>query len=139
MTSKSLANTPTPTALRRFRREDGAVTVAAALWVPFLVFVLTVLADASTIFYGQARALQVAQDANRALSVGTLQSSDEAQTYITNALSGISPNVSSQTSSDDGVLTTIVTLPASDLVAVGFMTSLTSFQMRVVSQMVQEF
>lgn len=125
--------------LRRFRREDGAVSVDAVLWVPFFVICLTMVADAALIFFGQARALQVAQDANRALSVGTLESTDEAQTYISNALASMSPNATSQTISDDGIVTTVVSLPASDLAAVGFFTSLTSFQMQVVAQMVQEF
>lgn len=125
--------------LRRFRREDGAVTVEAVLWVPFFVICMTMIADAALIFFGQARALQVAQDANRALSVGTLASPDEAQTYIQDTLAKMSPNASAQTVSTDGILTTVVSLPASDLAAVGFFTSLTSFQMQVVAQMVQEF
>lgn len=127
------------TGLRRFRREDGAVTVEAVLWVPFFVICLTMVADAALIFYGQARALQVAQDANRALSVGTLTSPADAQNYVTTALATMSPNASAQTVSNDGILTTVVSLPASDLAAVGFFTSLTSFQMQVVAQMVQEF
>lgn len=125
--------------LRRFRREDGAVTVEAVLWVPFFVIVLTLIADAALIFFGQARALQVAQDANRALSVGSLATHEEAQTYITAQLATMAPNASAQTVSNDGILTTVVSLPASDLAAVGFFTSLTSFQMQVVAQMVQEF
>ena len=125
--------------LRRFRREDGAVTVEAVLWVPFFVIVLTMVADAALIFFGQARALQVAQDVNRALSVGTLASTDDAKTYIENTLATMSPNATSQTVTNDGIVTTVVSLPASDLAAVGFFTSLTSFQMQVVAQMVQEF
>lgn len=125
--------------LRRFRREDGAVTVEAVLWIPFFVFCLTLIADASLIFYGQARALQVAQDANRALSVGTLSSAEEVGEYITGTLASMSPNATSQTVSNDGILTTVVSMPASDLAAVGFFTSMTSFEMQVVAQMVQEF
>lgn len=126
-------------ALRRFRREDGAVTVEAALWVPFFVIILTMLADASTIFYGQARALQVAQDANRAYSIGTLASADDAETFVTDTLATMSPNATVETTSNDGLITTVVSLPASDLAAVGFFTALTSFRMQVVAQMVQEF
>lgn len=130
---------PTRAAFRRFRREDGAVTVDAVLWIPFFVICLTMVADAALIFYGQARALQVAQDANRAYSVGTLASSDDTETYIEGTLSRISPNASAQTVSNDGILTTVVSIPASDLAAVGFFTSLTTFEMQVVAQMVQEF
>ena len=130
---------PTRAVLGRFRREDGAVTVEAVLWIPFFVFCLTMVADAALIFYGQARALQVAQDANRAYSVGSLASYDEAKQYIEGTLESMSPNATSQTISNDGIVTTVVSLPASDLAAVGFFTSLTSFDMQVVAQMVQEF
>ncbi|NND42269.1 MAG: hypothetical protein HKO04_09355 [Silicimonas sp.] len=123
----------------RFRREDGAVTVDAVIWIPFFVICLTLLADAALIFYGQARALKVAQDANRALSVGSLASYDATEDYIENALVGMSPNASATTGSDDGVITTIVTLPANDLAAIGFFTSMTTFDMQVVAQMVKEF
>lgn len=125
--------------LARFRREDGAVTVDAVIWIPFFVICLTLLADAALIFYGQARALQVAQDANRALSVGSLDSYDATETYIENALVGMSPNASATTGANDGVITTVVTLPASDLAAIGFFTSMTTFDMQVVAQMVKEF
>lgn len=125
--------------LRRFHREDGAVTVEAALWIPFFVICLTMVADAALIFFGQARALQVAQDANRAYSVGTLASYDEAKAYIEGTLDSMSPNATAQTVSNDGIITTIISLPASDLAAIGFFTSLTSFDMQVVAQMVQEF
>lgn len=125
--------------VRRFRREDGAVTVEAVIWIPFFVFCLTLIADAALIFYGQARALKVAQDANRALSVGTFTTYDATETYIENALVGMSPNATATTGSNDGLITTVITLPASDLAAVGFFTALTSFDMQVVAQMVQEF
>lgn len=125
--------------LGRFRREDGAVSVEMVIWLPFFALTLTVLADAALIFYGQARALQVAQDANRALSVGRLSSYEATSEYVTSTLAKMSPNATAQTTSDDGVITTVVTLPASDLAAVGFIRSLTTFKMQVVAQMVKEF
>lgn len=125
--------------LGRFRKEDGAVTVAAVLWIPFFVIFLSMLADAALIFYGQARALQVAQDANRSYSVGKLTTEGEAEDYVEAALSKISPNASASTTHQDFLIRTVITIPASDLAAIGFFTSLTSFQMQVVAQMVKEF
>ena len=53
--------TKTRSLFRRFRKEDdGAVTVAAVLWLPFFVVILTMVADLAMIFYGQARAQEVA-------------------------------------------------------------------------------
>lgn len=135
-----MRNSPRKTSLlARFRREDGAVTVEAVLWIPFFVMCLTLLADAALMFYGQARALKVVQDANRALSVGTFTDYEETKTYIKTSLAQMSPNAEVQTVSDDGIITTVVKMPVNDLVAIGFFTSLTKFDMHVVAQMVKEF
>ena len=125
-------------ALRRFRDEDGTVSVEAVLWIPFFVFFLTLIADGALIFYGQARALEVTEDANRAFSIGEV-TREEAVEQIEARLSTISPNASAQINTVDGLITTIVTIPTSDLDAVGFVTSLASINMQVVSQMVQEY
>ena len=125
-------------ALRRFRGEDGTVSVEAVLWIPFFVFCLTLVADGALIFYGQARALEVTEDANRAFSIGEV-TREEAVEQIEARLSTISPNASAHINTEDGLITTIVTIPTSDLDAVGFVTSLASINMQVVSQMVQEF
>lgn len=124
---------------RRFRREDGAVTVEAALWLPFFVILVTVVADAALIFYGQARTLQIAQDANRAYSTGILATQAEAQEYIKARMKGISDNAEAEMNWNDGLITTVVNVPTSDLVAVGMLTTLTSIDMRVRAQMVKEF
>lgn len=125
--------------MRRFSKEDGAVTVEATLWVPFFVIIITLVADVALIFYGQARALEVAQDANRAYSIGTLATTDETKTYITSRLSTLSPNATAHVNFERGLITTVIVLPTSDLDAVGFFTSLASMDMQVVAQMVKEF
>lgn len=126
-------------AVRLFRREDGAVTVEAVLWVPFFFVLLTLITDAALIFYGQARALQVAQDANRSFSTGAFTSTDDAEAFIQDSLEDISPNATAETVFNDGIVTTVISLPAGDLDAVGFFTAFNSFEMQVISQMVQEF
>lgn len=119
--------------------DTGAVTVAAALWLPFFVILFAMIADASFIFYGQARVLQVAEDANRSLSVGTYTTAAETQTAIEKTLEKISPNAKATTQLADYLITTVVTIPASDLAKVGFIPSMTSFRMTVVANMVKEF
>lgn len=124
---------------RRFRKEDGAVSIEATLWVPFFVILVTLIADVALVFYGQARAMEVSQDANRAFSVGTISSADEVKTYITSRLSTMSPNAQAHVNFNDGLITTVVVMPTADLDAVGFFTSLASVDMQVVTQMVKEF
>lgn len=126
-------------AMRAFRGEAGAVTVEAALWLPFMVALLTLIVDGALIFYGQARALEVAQDGNRAFSVGSLATAEETEAFIEGRLSIISPNATAQTFRDQGLITTIVTVPTADLDAVGLFSAIASLNMQVVAQMVQEF
>ncbi len=125
-------------AFRRFCGESGSVTVEAALWLPFFVILLTLIADVALIFHGQARALDVAQKANRALSTGELKSTSETEEYILLTMSQISPNAVAVTAVNRGLITTTLTLPAGDLDAVGFFTGLSSFNMQVTSQQVME-
>lgn len=116
--------------------DDGAVTVAAVLWMPFFVIILTMVADLAMIFYGQARAQEIAENVNRSLSVGQYSSYAEAETAARTALSPLSPNVRATTTSEDFMIRTVVTLPTSDLSAVGFFSSL---EVTAVAHMVREF
>jgi len=125
-------------ALNDFRQEAGAASVEAVLWIPFFVFCLTLIADGALIFYGQARALEVAEDANRSYAIGEL-TKDDAIAQIKSRLSRISPNAQAHINNDKGLITTIVTVPTGDLDAVGFVTSLASINMQVISQMVRDY
>ena len=126
--------------IRRFRREDdGAVTVAAVLWLPFFVFVLTLVFDVAMIFYGQAQAQQVAEDVNRSLSVGAISSSGEAETLARTSLYKLSPNASASTSTEDFMIRTVVRMPSSDLAGVGVFSSIANFEITAVAHMVLEF
>ena len=121
-----------------FRREDGAVTIEAALWLPFFVFALCLVADVSLTFYGKTRTLDVMQQANRAYSAGELTSTQQTEDYIVAALSEISPNVQAQTGLENGLVYSVVRVPSSDLSAVGLFPALTSFDVVLTSQMYVE-
>lgn len=120
------------------RDEAGTASVEAVLWTAFFMFMVTFVVDVALIFYGQARALEVAQDANRAFSIGALETEADVQEYIANRLAPISPRATSRVGSEDGLITTIITIPTGDLDAVGMFTSLSQIDMNVVAQMVQE-
>ena len=60
-------------ALRRLlRAEEGSATVEVVLWIPFFLFLIALIADASLLFNRQAQMLRDVQNANRAYSVGRL-------------------------------------------------------------------
>ena len=126
--------------IHRFGKdEDGAVTVASVLWLPFFVVVLTMVFDISMIFYGQARAHEIAEDVNRSLSIGHISTYSEAETMALKSIAKLSPNATASTSSEDYMIRTVVRIPSSDLATVGFFSSLTKFEVTAVAQMVREF
>lgn len=126
--------------LRGFGKdEEGAITVAAVLWVPFFVFVLTMVFDVAMIFYGQARAHEVAEDINRSISIGHITSYSEAESQARHALSILSPNATASSSTEDYMIRTVVRMPTSDLTTVGIFSSLTKTEITAVAHMVREF
>lgn len=53
---------------------SGAATVEAVLWMPVFIALFALLADTALLFGARAQTQRVAQDANRALSVGRFMS-----------------------------------------------------------------
>lgn len=123
-----------------FRDEEGAMTIEAALWLPFFVILLTLIADIALIFHGQARALRIVQDANRMFSTGFYASADETAKVIEErmAAENLSRNAIALTELDGGIITSVVQVPTGDLDAIGFFTSLASIDMQISSQQVME-
>ena len=115
--------------LRRFRKEEsGGMTVEVVLWMPVFAALLCIVADASMIFGRKAEVLRIVQDANRAVSVGRFMDLNDAEAFITARINYISPNATVTTTVTEGVVRTIVTMPASDLTSdapVGVLDSLT--------------
>lgn len=115
--------------IKRFSREDsGSATVEAVLWIPVFVMFMVLAVDASFLFFGQNKAHRIVQDVNRQYSVGWHADATEVRDAILARLSVMAPSATagdiSVTTGVGGVITTTVSLDASDLVAVGSFTSL---------------
>jgi Flp pilus assembly protein TadG len=121
------------------KNEDGNATIEAVLWIPTFVAVLLLVVDVSMIFNGQARLFRLVQDTNRALSVGRLHSADEAEAKIVDALEGTTSNAAVTTTITDGVITTVLTVPARDLDIVGYFSALRTAGVTVTSQHFVEY
>jgi Flp pilus assembly protein TadG len=125
---------------KSFREEtDGSATIESVLWLPFFVFFLVLIADTSFIFHNQAQITRVVQDANRALSVGRLSSTDEAETYIGTALANVSNQVEASSVIENGIISTSVKVPVDDLVAVGFFDFLAGYDVEVTAEHFVEY
>lgn len=126
---------------KRFQKNtDGAVTVEASIWLPFFIFFLFGIVEMALVFHGQARALQVAQDANRSFSIGEFTDANQTETWVKGSLAGFSDQVMAKTWIDRGVITTAVQIPAADLAGnIGIFSVLTDLKITVTSQQVLEF
>lgn len=117
------------------RREGGSSSIEAVLWIPFFVVTLMACGQLALVFFGQAIALDAAQDATRAYAVGILTSEAEVRSQIQGDLASISSNVAVVTMTDDELITTVVTVPASDFGGpLRFITQFSSLNVQVVAQ-----
>lgn len=119
---------------RVLRREDGAVTVEVVLWLPILVFLLALMADASLIFGTKAQILRIVQDANRATSIGRFRTTAETVTYIRTNLGGFAANATVTSVVTSGVVSSTVTIPSEDLTATGFFSGMANFNVTINAQ-----
>ena len=100
---------------------------------------LALLADTSLIFGDQSLVLRDVQDTNRALSVGQFQTVADAKTYLQNQVSRISPNATiSMSINSNNIITTIVSMPASDLTATGLVAAFSNAKVTVMSTELSE-
>ena len=123
------------TSLKRLlRREDGSVTVEIVIWLPVLIFMLALMADASLIFGTKAQVLRIVQDANRAASIGRFRTTQETVKYIRDNL-GVYANDATVTSVfRSGVVSSTVVIPTKALTATGFFSGMANFNVTINAQ-----
>jgi Flp pilus assembly protein TadG len=119
---------------RMMRREDGSVTVEVVLWLPVLLFLLAVTADASLIFGTRAQILRVVQDANRAASIGRLRDEDATIKYIKDNIGVYADKATVTTEFVSGVVSSTVVIPSYKLTATGFFSGFAGFNVTVNTQ-----
>lgn len=122
-----------------FRNDTkGGATVETVLCIPIFVILLGLIIDTSLIFARQSDALRVLQDANRALSIGLVMTTDATEQAIADRLAPLSPNVSVTTTLQDGVIFSRAVMPASDLSNFGFYPAFAGLEITVVAQHLSE-
>lgn len=123
---------------RRFirfgRRENGAVTVEAVLWLPVFFACFGLMVDAAMIFNGQSRVLRIIQDANRNRSVGRLEDAEETRAYIVTRLNDFTSGAVVNVTEPAGVSHATVEVAASDLDMFGTFTALRNLTVKVTSE-----
>ena len=77
---------------------------------------------------------RVVQDANRAYSLDRFDSTTDLENAIIAALSNMSANATASAVESGGIITTVASIPANDLDAVGFMAALVNATVTISSQ-----
>lgn len=97
-------------ALRRYRgAEDGNVTIEYVLWLPIWVIIMTMTADATTLFHQRSQFFLAARDMSRQVSVGA-KTLAEAELSVEAAFSRIAGFDATVTESN-GFVTTSLSAP----------------------------
>jgi Flp pilus assembly protein TadG len=120
------------------RNVDGGATVEVVIWLPVLLFLFSLIADTALILGGEARILRVVQDTNRAVSVGRITTVADAEAQVFSQISGIAPNANVTTTVVSGLITTEVTVPATDFTSVGLVDAFLSLNILVTAQHLAE-
>ena len=125
--------------VRRYQqREDGSVTVEFVLWLPILVLLISLTADAALLFGAKANVLRVVQEANRAASIGQLGTVAEmpagAQDYVRNNIGFMADNATITSVVNGDVISTTVVIPSNDLIATGFLGRLANINVTINAQ-----
>ncbi len=122
------------------RREDGSVTVEFVLWMPILLLLISLTADAALLFGAKANVLRVVQDANRAASIGRLGTdlgdmTTGARNYVRTNIGYMATNATITSQIVNGnVISTTVVIPSNDLIANGFLGRLTNINITINAQ-----
>ncbi|QMU57287.1 MAG: hypothetical protein GKR98_03130 [Boseongicola sp.] len=119
---------------RKFTKDEGGgLTVESVLWVPIFGVFIAAIADVSLIFYHQAQATRIAQDANRHASTGYIDTAAEMYAQAFPRVQTFSPNAIVVTNIDSGTrgISTVISMPVSDLAIVGFLNAFPGLRVTV--------
>ncbi|MDO8279476.1 MAG: pilus assembly protein [Burkholderiaceae bacterium] len=118
--------------------ESGTATVEFVLWLPVMVLLFGLIVDTSVIFGDRSQILRVVQDVNRAVSIGHVRTSTDAEDLIRADIHNIAPNAAVETSLSNGVITSTVSIPVSDLAVTNLIDIFTNFSVTVSAQHLSE-
>ncbi|MEP4877546.1 MAG: TadE/TadG family type IV pilus assembly protein [Tateyamaria sp.] len=105
------------------RGEDGSFAIEAVIWTPIFVIILALMINLSTVFFNESQILRVVQDANRAYSLGRLETEQEAEDFIIAQLAYMSSAFTVETTKIGGMISTNVAVPATELMPMNLITS----------------
>lgn len=120
------------------RSEDGNASIEMVFILPLFLAFFTLIGDVAMLFYHQAKITSLIQTANREYAVGQLASAAATEEYIVAQLEPLTENAEATTQTVAEFITTTVSVPARDLIAVGLLAPLLNFNLVVRAEQVNE-
>ncbi len=124
--------------ISKFAKGQDGSTIEVVIWMPIFVLILSLIADTSMIFFGQSRVYLITQTANRAYSIGNLESTDAVSEYIVGAVEKIGGKATVDVQVTDGIIHTTVVVPARPFEVLGLFSSLSNINLKITSDLVKE-
>lgn len=123
---------------RLWRRDEGTATAELVILTPVFLVLFGMVTDASFVFGRQAEILRVIQDANRSLAVGRFLTEVQAETYVTDEISHLSDETTVAVNVVGGIISTTVTLPATDLTSTGLFEGINALTLTIAASQMSE-
>ena len=120
------------------RGENGAITVESVLWLPFYLMFIALIADVSMVFHQHSKAQRIAQDINRLAVLTWLETEAEMQSRAEKIVKSIAPNATVTISFKADRVQTFITMPSADIMPVGILTALGSFDVSASAAHIRE-
>ncbi len=122
----------------RLSNDSGTASVEFVLWLPVMALLFSLVVDTSLIFGSRSQILRVVQDTNRAVSIGRIRTTEDAEAMIIAAISNMAPNATVETYLSSGIITSIVTIPVGDLTGTKVLEFFSGFNVTVGAQHLAE-
>jgi len=129
---------PLQSITERLSNESGTASVEFVLWLPVMALLFSLVVDTSLIFGSRSQILRVVQDTNRAVSIGRVRTTEDAEAMIIASISNIAPNATVETQLSSGIITSMVTIPVGDLTGTKLLEIFSGFNVTVGAQHLAE-
>lgn len=123
---------------RLWQRDGGTASAEVVILTPVFLILFGMVTDASFVFGRQAEILRVIQDANRSLAVGKFLTVGQAETYVADNIAHLSDETDVAVAVTNGIISTTVTLPASDLTSTGLFEAINSLTLTIAASQMSE-
>ncbi|WP_137703096.1 TadE/TadG family type IV pilus assembly protein [Marimonas lutisalis] len=101
---------------RRFwQSESGSQTIEFVIWMPIFVFIIIITMNVSMVFYKESQMLRIVQDANRSFSMGRIRTEAGVIEYVAEKIAYMNVNPTISTDLSSGIITTQLSVPATEL------------------------